>query len=81
MRFRWQDVWRLEGAMYVPPRYYKMYKAPLVLPQELVEHDPAGRSERTLRRYAAEGRLPVITLAPTLRRFREAELALAFEHI
>lgn len=80
-RYRWHDVWRLEGALYVPPRYYKAYKAPLVLPIDLPKYDPAGRSARTLRRYAAEGRIPVIFLTPTLRRFRETELQIAFEHI
>ena len=80
-RHRWHDVWRLEGALYVPPRYYKAYKAPLVLPIDLPKYDPTGRSARTLRRYAAEGRIPVIFLTSTLRRFRETELQIAFEHI
>ena len=80
-RYRWYDVWRLERAMYVHPSFYNDYKAPLVLPSELPQHDPAGRSPRTLRRYAAEGRLPTVLLAPGLRRFRESELAIAFEHI
>lgn len=80
-RYSWRDIWRMEGVRYVPSHDYAAYKAPLLRTHDVVRLDPAGRSERTIRRLMAQGDIPVIFLSRTLRRMREVEVERAMENV
>ncbi len=71
-RYRWSDIWRLEGISFAAPCDFAELRAPLMLTSELAALDPAGRSARTWRRLLAARRLPSIRLSPRLRRVRRA---------
>jgi hypothetical protein len=70
-RYRWTDIWRIEGEVYVPPADWSDYKKPLLRPRDLPDRDPRDRSQRTFRRLVKADRLPGIRLRPTIVRFRE----------
>lgn len=80
-RYRWADIWRLEGAYHVPPAHHAAFKAALLCPGDLPEIDPAERSARTWRRYIAAGRVPAIRLAAGIVRLRPAEIDAALDHV
>ena len=69
-RYRWTDVWRVEGEGWVPSWDWPAYRTPLLRPTELPALDPHGRSDRTFRRLLAAGRIPSIVLSPGVRRVR-----------
>ena len=72
-RWAWSDVWRAEGAGRVDPMDRGLMRRPLLSANECAERDPLERSARTWRRYLADGRLPVVRLAPNIRRARESD--------
>lgn len=72
--YRWQDIWRIEGAPNVAPALWEAYRKPLLTPKDLGETFPEVAS-RTLRRDLAESRWPVIQLAAHVRRVRPADVA------
>jgi hypothetical protein len=76
-RYRWRDVWRLEGEPWVHPVDWTAYRAPLLHPGDLPELDPHRRGGRQWRRLVASGRMPSIRLSPGVRRVR----ACVFERI
>lgn len=80
-RYMWFDVWRLEGAPFVPPAEWPDYRAPLLRVPDLVHHDAYGRAARTLRRHVAAGRIPSIRLSAGVRRIRPREFELAQHHV
>lgn len=69
-KYRWDDVWRLEGAGFVPPCDWADFKAPMLGAGDLAAIDPRGRAARTWRRHVACGRLPSVRLSPGIRRVR-----------
>ena len=75
--WRWRDVWRAEGSPHVPAVDWADFKRPLMDAQACAEADrEAGRrrrSERTWRRRIQSRRLPVVELAPGLRRVRSVD--------
>lgn len=70
-KYRWDDVWRFEGAGVVPRCDWSVFKAPMLLPSHLSLKDPEGRSERTWRRHVKSGALPSVHLIRGIRRVRE----------
>ena len=70
-RYRWTDIWRIEGEIYVPPADWREYKQPLLRPRDLPDRDLRDRSGRTFRRLGKADRLPGIRLSPAVVRFRE----------
>src|SRR6056297_73217 len=71
-RYRWSDVWRLEGAGLVPPCDWADFKKPLLRVSDLAGLDSDARSQRTWRRHVAKGRMPSIRLSENVRRIRES---------
>jgi hypothetical protein len=59
-RYRWIDIWKIEGEVFVPPADYAEMRQPLLRIAELAALDPRPRpaSDRTMRRYARTGVLP-----------------------
>ena len=80
-RYRWVDLWRLEGAGYVPPCDYADFKAPLLTPAELPARDAEGRAARTMRRYLSTGRLPTIRLSASVVRIRACDFDAAIPYV
>ncbi len=82
-RYRWIDIWKLEGEIYVPRADYAEMREPLLRIAQLAALDPRNKpaSDRTMRRYASTGVLPVITLSPGLRRIRRAVFERAIQHV
>lgn len=76
-RWRWRDVWRVEGSPCVPAIDWVDFKTPLMDAKACAAEDrAAGRnrcSERTWRRRLQGRALPVIELAPGLRRVRRMD--------
>lgn len=70
--YLWYQIWRLEGAQAVPPEDYERFREPLLDKHYLVNE--FGLSERTARRWLAEGELPAIRLADRIVRLREVDL-------
>lgn len=70
-KYRWDDVWRFEGAGVVPRCDWGVFKAPMLLPSHLALKDPESRSERTWRRHVKSGALPSVHLIRGIRRVRE----------
>lgn len=70
-RYRWRDIWILEGDSFVPPGLWPGWKLPLLVPSHLHERDPRC-SARTWRRHVAAGRGPSISLARGIVRVRPA---------
>jgi hypothetical protein len=69
-RYRWRDVWRLEGEPWVHPADWVAYREPLLHPGDLPERDPHGRKGRQWRRIVGSGRMPSIRLSEGVRRVR-----------
>ena len=80
-RYLWQDIWRLEGEVFVACRYWRDYREPLLKPSELHELDPEKRSARTFRRYVERGVIPSIDLSPTVRRVRRCVFDIVIHHV
>ena len=75
-RWRWRDVWRAEGSPHVPALDWPERKRPLMSAKRCAAADPRGRSERTWRRHIRTRRLPVVELAPGIRRVRAVDYEL-----
>jgi len=73
-RYRWSDIWRLEGAGYVPTWDWGPLKAPLLKTEDLTLAGALGRSSRSIRRKAANGKLPTVNLGIDDWRFRRSEI-------
>ncbi|SFQ13096.1 hypothetical protein [Tranquillimonas alkanivorans] len=73
-RYRWADIWRLEGTFYVPPRMVPEMKRRLLVAEDLVRPDVRGRSARSIRRKARQGKLPVVRILTGDWRFRHHEI-------
>jgi hypothetical protein len=71
-KYRWSDIWRLEGAGLVPPCDWTDFRKPLLRASELAAIDSKERSARTWRRHVEAGRMPSIRLSDTVRRVRES---------
>lgn len=80
-KYRWDDVWRLEGAGFVPPCDWADFRAPLLRVSELPGLDERGRAGRTWRRHVKTGRMPSIELAPGVRRVRECVFQRMSAHV
>lgn len=80
-KHRWLDVWRLEGAGFVPPCDWAAFRARLIPVSELSGLDIEGRSARTWRRHVASGRMPSIRLSPDVRRVRECTFHSMAAHV
>jgi hypothetical protein len=70
-KYRWSDIWQLEGEAYVPPSLWTRFKEPLLTIPELPELDVDERSARTWRRHVEHNRLPVIRLTEDISRVRK----------
>lgn len=70
-KYRWREIWALEGDHYVPPARWAEWKAPLLIPSRLGDLD-GDRSARTYRRHVRAGRIPGIHLSATIVRVRRA---------
>lgn len=71
-KYRWSDIWRLEGAGLVPPCDWADFRKPLLRASDLAGLDVKGRSARTWRRNVETSRMPSIRLSDTVRRVRES---------
>lgn len=80
-RYRWTDVWRLEGASFVPPCDHADFQAPLLTAAELPGRDAEGRAPRTMRRYLKSGRLPAIRLSAGVVRIRACDFDAAISYV
>jgi hypothetical protein len=80
-RYLWQDIWRLEGEVFVAKRFWSDYRKPLLKPSELHHEDPEKRSDRTFRRYVEQGKIPSIDLSPTVRRVRRCTFDIVIHHV
>lgn len=80
-KYRWRDIWRLEGELYVPRHDWDDYKAPLLKSSQLGAADPRKRSDRTFRRYIESGRMPVIRLSEDVVRVRACVYEIVVLHI
>lgn len=70
-KYRWSDVWRLEGAGLVPPCDWADFRKPLLRASDLTGLDVKGRSARTWRRNVETGRMPSIRLSNNVCRIRQ----------
>ncbi len=80
-KYRWQDIWRLEGEVFVPPVDWTSFKAPLLTVAQLPGLDPEGRKARTWRRYVEKDCLPVIRLPPDIARIRKSIFLIARHYV
>ncbi len=80
-KYRWQDIWRLEGEVFVPPADWASFKAPLLTVAELPGLDPEYRKARTWRRYVEKDRLPVIRLPKDIARIRKSIFLIARHYV
>lgn len=80
-RYRWTDIWRLEGELYVPRCDWQDFRKPLLTTRELRERDPEARAERTFRRYISQRRIPSIRLSKGVVRVRECVFVRAVHHV
>lgn len=69
-RYRWRDIWRLEGEAWVHPADWAAFREPLLHPSDLPGRDPRKRKNRQWRRLVASGRMPSIRLSAGVRRVR-----------
>lgn len=80
-RYRWTDIWRIEGEAWVPAWDWADYRAPLLRPAELADLHPRSRSARTFRRLLAAGSIPTILLSPGVRRVRSSVFERVIGHV
>lgn len=80
-RYRWGDIWRIEGTPWAPADEWPALRAPLLPPADLPGLDPLGRSARTWRRHLATGALPSIRLSASVRRVRPEIFRRAVLHV
>jgi len=80
-KYRWQDIWRLEGEVFVPTADWVSFRAPLLTVAELPELDLEERKARTWRRYVEKDRLPVIRLSKDIVRIRESIFLVARHYV
>ena len=73
-KYYWKDIWELEGYLDVPSKDWRRMKRPLLKIRDIADANVYGRSERTIRRRAAEGTLNSIKLPFIGPRFRELEV-------
>jgi hypothetical protein len=88
-RYSWEDVWRMEGASYVPPSLYDAYRAPMIRAETLGLGSDADQARGLTRRglvdlgpsqlraqLARVERMggPVVRLGPRLRLVRLCDL-------
>ena len=78
-RYAWTDIWRLEGAGYVPPNLFKEFQLPLLKPAEVSRRFFPHLASRTITDRAKKGRLPGFLLGNDWR-FREWEIREAAIH-
>ena len=74
LRWRWEDVWRLEGDPLVHAADRALLRAPLLTAAMCAQKDPLERTAHTWRRLIRAHRLPVVRLSPTLARVRPHDL-------
>lgn len=77
-RYRWRDIWVIEGAGYVPPADEDEFRRPLLTPSEVRRFFPHLKP-RTITDRALKGTLPGIRLG-TDWRFRECDIRKAAIH-
>lgn len=78
-RYRWQDIWALEGAGYVPPCQEEEFRKPLLTTAQVRRRFLPHVKLRTLTDRAAKGTLRGIKLG-TDWRFRECDMRQAAIH-
>ena len=72
-RYSWHDIWRLEGAGYVPENMVEDFQLPLLKPAEVSLKFFPHLSPRTITDRAKNGRLLGILLGNDWR-FRECDM-------
>lgn len=72
-RYSWHDIWRLEGAGYVPENMVEDFQLPLLKPAEVSRKFFPHLAPRTITDRAKKGRLPGILLGKDWR-FRECDM-------
>lgn len=80
-RYLWNDIWRLEGEIFVPRRLWSEFRERLLKTSELPSLDPEKRSARTFRRYVEQGKIPSIELSPDVTRVRKCVFDIAVHHV
>lgn len=81
-KYRWQDIWRLEGETFVPQTQWSEYKAPLLSVPELPALDEEHwRKARTWRRHVEKNRIPVISLGKGIKRIRRSVFLVARHYV
>lgn len=78
-RYRWRDIWALEGAGYVPPHQEEEFRKPLLITAQVRRRFLPHVKLRTLTDRATKGTLPGIKLG-TDWRFRECDMRAAAIH-
>ena len=73
-RYKWSDIWASEGYSIVPEMHWSRMKEPLLKSAELADPGAYGRSERSIRRQAAAGKIPTVDLGISDYRFRACEI-------
>jgi hypothetical protein len=72
-RYSWDDIWRLEGAGYVPTGLVDEFQIPLLKPAEVSNRFFPHLAPRTITDRAKKGLLPGILLGNDWR-FRERDM-------
>ncbi|MDH2329080.1 helix-turn-helix domain-containing protein [Cereibacter sp. SYSU M97828] len=73
LRYRWQDVWELEGLLLVASDDIETFIAPLLTVSDVQRRYFPDLSTRTITGQAASGRLPGIKIGSDWR-FRESDM-------
>lgn len=79
LRYRWTDVWALEGAEHVDPDEEEDFRRPLLNVAEVRRRFLPHLTARAIRARATKGQLPGIKLG-TDWRFRECVVRMASIH-
>ena len=80
-RYRWLDIWKIEGEAWLPAWDWPAYREALLRPVDLPAFDPRNRSQRTFRRLLASRAIPSIVLSPGIRRIRPHLLGRVIDHV
>lgn len=72
--YRWTDIWAFLGRGYVLMENWAAMKEPLLKVADLVDDQERGRSERSIRRKAKDGKLPTVNIGIEDYRFRRSEI-------